>query len=37
VGILAGLNLLGERVSLGSAIERLPVVSAIDRAGRVTG
>jgi hypothetical protein len=37
VGILAGLNLLGERVSLGSAIERLPVVSAIDRAGRVPG
>jgi hypothetical protein len=36
VGILAGLNLLGERVSLGSAIERLPVVRAIDRAGRVT-
>jgi hypothetical protein len=32
---LAGLNLLGERTSLGGLIERAPVVSAIDRAGRV--
>lgn len=37
VGILAGLNLLGERVSLGRAIERLPVLAAIDRIGRVAG
>jgi len=35
VGLLAGLNLLGERVSLGRAIERLPVLASIDRAGRV--
>lgn len=35
VGSLAGLNLLGERVSLGRALERLPVLAAIDRAGRV--
>jgi hypothetical protein len=35
VGLLAGLNLLGERVSLGRAIERLPVLAAIDRAGRL--
>jgi hypothetical protein len=35
VGLLAGLNLLGERVSLGRAIERLPVLAAIDRAGRI--
>jgi hypothetical protein len=37
VGILAGLNLLGERVSLGRAIERAPILAAIDRAGRVAG
>jgi hypothetical protein len=35
VGLLAGLNLLGERVSLGRAIERLPVLAAIDGAGRI--
>lgn len=35
VGILAGLNLLGERISLGRAIERTPVLSALDAAGRV--
>lgn len=34
VGALAGLNLLGERVSLGAAIERAPVLRAIDAAGR---
>jgi hypothetical protein len=32
---LASLNLLGERTSLGDLIERAPIVSAIDRAGRV--
>jgi hypothetical protein len=32
---LAGLNLLGERVSLGSCIERTPIVSSVDRLGRV--
>jgi hypothetical protein len=32
---LAGLNLLGERVSLGSWIERAPIVSSVDRLGRV--
>lgn len=37
VGILAGLNLLGERVSVGRTIERLPLLAAIDRAGRVAG
>jgi hypothetical protein len=35
VAAAAGLNLLGERVSLGRAIERLPVLAALDRAGRV--
>ena len=29
------LNVLGERVSLGGWIERAPILSAIDRAGRV--
>lgn len=37
VGILAGLNLLGERVSIGRAIERLPVLAVVDRIGRVAG
>jgi hypothetical protein len=32
---LAGLNLLGERVSLGRFIERTPIVSSLDRLGRV--
>jgi hypothetical protein len=31
----AGLNLLGERVSLGRWLERAPVVSSLDRLGRV--
>lgn len=35
VGILAGLNLLGERTSLGRAIERIPGLATIDRAGRL--
>ena len=35
VGILAAFNALGDRVSLGSLIERTPVLSAIDRIGRV--
>ena len=34
VSVLAGLNLLGDRVSLGRLIERTPVLSALDRAGR---
>jgi hypothetical protein len=37
VGFLAALNVLGERVSLGQAIERTPVLSTLDRLGRVTG
>jgi hypothetical protein len=36
VGILAGLNVLGERVSLGRLIERAPVLAELDRIGRVT-
>jgi hypothetical protein len=36
VGLLAGLNLLGEQVSLGSLIERTPVLRELDRAGRVS-
>jgi hypothetical protein len=35
VGILAGLNLLGERLSFGQAIERIPVLASADRLGRV--
>jgi hypothetical protein len=34
IGALAGLNLLGERTSLGDAIERSPVLSKLDRLGR---
>jgi hypothetical protein len=34
IGALAGLTLLGERTSLGSLIERTPVLSRIDRLGR---
>jgi hypothetical protein len=34
IGVLAGLTLLGERTSLGSLIERTPVLSQIDRLGR---
>lgn len=35
VGLLAGLNLLGERVSLGRLIEATPVLRELDRAGRI--
>lgn len=35
VAVLALANLLGERTSFGSAIERTPLLSAVDRAGRV--
>lgn len=35
VAILAAVNLLGERTSLGSLIERVPMLAAVDRAGRV--
>jgi hypothetical protein len=35
IGALAGLTLLGERKSIGAWIERAPVLSWIDRLGRV--
>jgi hypothetical protein len=35
IAALAGINVLGERVSLGDWIERAPILSAIDRAGRI--
>jgi hypothetical protein len=35
IGALAGLTILGERTSLGSWVERTPVLSWIDRLGRV--
>ncbi len=35
IGALAGLNLLGERRSLGELIERAPGLRALDRLGRV--
>jgi hypothetical protein len=34
IGALAGLTLLGERRSLGSLIERTPVLAQLDRLGR---
>jgi hypothetical protein len=34
IGALAGLNFLGERTSLGDAIERSPYLSRLDRLGR---
>jgi UDP-N-acetylmuramyl pentapeptide phosphotransferase/UDP-N-acetylglucosamine-1-phosphate transferase len=34
IGVLAGLNLLGERRSLGRLIERTPVLRDLDRLGR---
>lgn len=34
IGALAGLNILGERRSLGELIERAPGLSALDRLGR---
>jgi len=33
IGVLGGLTLLGERISLGSLIERTPVLSHLDRLG----
>jgi glycosyl transferase family 2 len=36
IGALAGLNLLGEKRSLGELIERTPGVSLLDRIGRAT-
>ncbi|MFL5917979.1 MAG: glycosyltransferase [Gaiellaceae bacterium] len=35
IGALAGLTLLGERTSLGAAIERTPGLGWVDRLGRV--
>jgi hypothetical protein len=35
VGALAGLTVLGERTSIGSLIERTPILSWVDRLGRV--
>jgi hypothetical protein len=37
VSLLAGLNLLGDCVSLGRLIERTPVLAHLDQAGRVAG
>jgi hypothetical protein len=34
IGALAGLNLLGDRTSLGALIERTPMVRDLDRLGR---
>jgi hypothetical protein len=34
IGALAGLNVLGERQSLGELIERTPGLRALDRLGR---
>jgi hypothetical protein len=34
IGALAGLNLLGDRISLGDAIERHPFLGKLDRLGR---
>ena len=36
IGALAGLNLLGERTSLGALIERAPLLRRLDAAGRKT-
>jgi hypothetical protein len=35
IGVLAGLNLLGERTSLGRLIERTPGLRELDRLGRL--
>lgn len=37
VAALLGLTVAGERVSLGGLIERTPILSSLDRAGRVRG
>ena len=34
IGVVAGLNLLGDRRSLGALIESTPGLSAFDRLGR---
>jgi hypothetical protein len=34
IGTLAGLNLLGERTSIGRLIERTPGLRELDRLGR---
>jgi hypothetical protein len=34
IGALAGLNVLGERRSLGALIERTPVLRELDALGR---
>jgi hypothetical protein len=34
IAALAGLTLLGERTSLGSLIERTPLIRGLDRLGR---
>ena len=35
IGTLAGLNLLGERTSVGSLVERTPGLRELDRLGRL--
>jgi hypothetical protein len=35
IGALAGLNLLGERTSIGRLVERTPVLRELDRLGRL--
>ncbi len=35
IGTLAGLNLLGERTSIGRLIERTPGLRELDRLGRL--
>ena len=35
IGVLAGLNVLGERTSLGRLIERTPGLRELDRLGRL--
>ncbi len=37
VGCAVALNYLGERISLGALIEQTPILSTIDRLGRVRG
>ena len=34
IGALAGLNLLGDRISLGDAVERSSYLNKLDRLGR---
>jgi hypothetical protein len=35
IGALAGLNLLGERTSIGRLVERTPGLRELDRLGRL--